>query len=31
MFHPQIIIYKSSFDENRQIYFLKKEEKVFTN
>ena len=28
-FHPQMIIYKRNFDENRRIYFLIKEEKVF--
>ena len=29
IFHPQMIIYKRSFDENRRIYLLTKEEKVF--
>ena len=29
LFHPQMIIYKRNFDENRHIYFLIKEEKVF--
>ena len=29
-FHPQIIIYKRNFDENRRIHFLIKKEKVFT-
>ena len=29
IFHPQMTIYKRSFDENRRIYLLTKEEKVF--
>ena len=29
IFHPQMIIYKINFDENKRIYFLIKEERIF--
>ena len=29
IFHPQLVIYKRNFDENRRIYFLIKEKKAF--